>query len=69
MKFEKRPFPHIVNKMIWVTEDQFAKLDKAGWFTLATKEDVDNIYDGTKICEHPVTKELYKVGKAKNVNV
>lgn len=63
MKFDQRPASYIVNKMIWLNEESFAKFDAAGWFTPATKEDVDNIYFGTKVCEHPVTKELYRMRK------
>ena len=63
MQFDKRPPTHIINKMIWMNEDAFNRFNAKGWFTLATKEDVDNIFFGVKVCEHPVTKELYKVGK------
>lgn len=68
MKLDKRPMPHIANKMIWVNEAGFNRFDAMGWMTLATEEDLgkglENIFMGKiKICEHPVTKELYKVGK------
>jgi hypothetical protein len=66
MKLDKRPGSHIINKMIWINETAFNSINERGWATLATEEDLgkglENIFMGkVKICEHPVTKELWKI--------